>query len=352
MTDGRSSQLGADVWAADATPKGEVSQLGADVYVAPNPKGKTSQLGADVWVTTTAEPVSAVVSQLGADVWVLPVIDERITLPRMTVDVVFRPPRPLVIDVVPAPINPHNTACEVIPSYLYQEYSDDDDLQAFVAAYNTMAQQYVEWFCEIGLPVYTGLSGLLLDWIAQGIYGISRPILPTGVFRNFGTYNSAPYNRFYYNEFNPNAPLNAHSGFQAVTDDIFQRIITWHFFKGDGKNFSISWLKRRIQRFLYGVNGTAPNIDQTYRISVVIDGTIVYINILTFFAISGTGFLYNRVTYNNKSRKPNTPPRPYNDFDTESELLPPIPMASVFKAAVDAKVLELPFGYTYVVGIT
>ena len=42
----------------------------------------------------------------------------------------------------------------------------------------------------------------------------------------------------------------------AVTDDVFKRILTWHFYKGDGKNFSVRWLKRRIWRFLQGANGT------------------------------------------------------------------------------------------------
>ena len=33
-----------------------------------------------------------------------------------------------------------------IKSYLYQEYAQDNDLQAFVDAYNAIAQGYQDWF--------------------------------------------------------------------------------------------------------------------------------------------------------------------------------------------------------------
>ena len=74
---------------------------------------------------------------------------------------------------------------QIIPAYLYQEYQDDPDLQAFWAAYNTLAQQYVNWFLQIGLPIYTGplIVGPLLDWIAQGLYGIARPTPRSGLSR-------------------------------------------------------------------------------------------------------------------------------------------------------------------------
>ena len=45
---------------------------------------------------------------------------------------------------------------KVIRSYLYQQYADDEDLQAFVAWFNAEGQEYVGWFASISLPVYTG----------------------------------------------------------------------------------------------------------------------------------------------------------------------------------------------------
>ena len=73
-------------------------------------------------------------------------------------------------------------------SYLYQHYADDDDLQAFVASYNALAQQYLNWYNQIGLPYYPSalVQGTLLDWVAAGLYGMVRPLLPSGSIRWVG----------------------------------------------------------------------------------------------------------------------------------------------------------------------
>jgi hypothetical protein len=120
----------------------------------------------------------------------------------------------------------------VIPSYLYTWYQDDDDLQAFVATYNSMTQTYVNWFNQIGLPIYPGvlIVGSLLDWVAEGIYGYTR--------------------------------------LAGMSDDILKRTLTWLFYKGDGKYFNVVWLKRRVMRFLEGINGTDQGTATTYQVSV------------------------------------------------------------------------------------
>src|SRR5215472_3249732 len=68
------------------------------------------------------------------------------------------------------PFPPHDVTglTTVIPSYLYQEYSDDEDLQGFVEAQNEMQQNYVDTFNALNLPIYTSypVSGALLDWVA------------------------------------------------------------------------------------------------------------------------------------------------------------------------------------------
>jgi hypothetical protein len=38
-------------------------------------------------------------------------------------------------------------------------------------------------------------------------------------------------------------------------DDTYRRIISWHFFKQDGNYMSIEFLKRRVWRFIWGVDG-------------------------------------------------------------------------------------------------
>ena len=169
-----------------------------------------------------------------------------------------------------------------IPSYLYTQYNDDDDLQAFVNSYNGMAQTYVNWFVNAGLPVYTQLSGSLLDWVAQGLYGIVRPVLSSASSGGYG-----PVNTFLINSIvlNSSAPGSGASYYTA-DDDTFQRVITWHFYKGDGKQFTLSWLKRRVLRFLYGVNGTAPNVSDTSEISITISTYTVTIDLTAITGVS------------------------------------------------------------------
>ena len=46
-------------------------------------------------------------------------------------------------------------------------------------------------------------------------------------------------------------------------------MITWNIYKGDGFQYTTMWLKRRVARFLYGVNGTdIPTVADLYNVSV------------------------------------------------------------------------------------
>jgi hypothetical protein len=226
------------------------------------------------------------------------------------------------IGAVISPVNyqsfTNTVAQTTIPSVLYWEYKSDPALQAFVDAYNGMAQQYVTWFATISLPVYAGnnqLTGSLLDWVLTGLYGIPRPTLPSTVSRALGPYNTMPYNVLPYD------------GYQApevtqvfiTTDDIYKRIATWNLYRGDGQTFNIRWLKRRIQRFLDGVDGVDGSnamglglgVDQTYSVSVSFSADSV-VNI----TVSTTNGGYTTV------------------WDT-------------LKAAIEIGACQLPFQYTY-----
>ena len=118
---------------------------------------------------------------------------------------------------------------KIIPSYLYQQYADDDDLQAFVGAYNTLAQQYLDWMNNINLPVYTSdtITGSLLDWVAEGLYGMERPALSSGQNRNVGPFNTYAYNTLGYNVHKIIGPTDL----VDTSDDVFKRIMTWNFYK-------------------------------------------------------------------------------------------------------------------------
>ena len=209
------------------------------------------------------------------------------------------------------PSNSPESVTKIIPSYLYVQYNDDDTLQAFVSAQNTLQQQYLDWFNEINLPIYTGplIAGSLLDWVAQGLYGLLRPALKSGKSVTYGPYNTVPFNFLPFNTFKIVGAVS----YGYVSDDIFKRIITWSFYKGDGFQFSIPWLKRRIQRFLNGVNGTDSGTDETYPVSV------------TF----GAG---NAVTIDISAASSN-------------------PASQVLQQCIETGAIPLPFQYTFTVAV-
>lgn len=254
--------------------------------------------------------------------------------------IIFQPPPDFQASLGTFPPSGQTTLTQTIKSYLYQQYNDDDTLQDFVNSYNQMTQDYMTWFATIGLPVYTGLSGSMLDWVAQGLYGMIRPSLPSGLSKNLGMLNTIVFNSL---------PLNKElilgpASFYTTSDDLFKRILTWHFFKGDGKVFDVRWLKRRVMRFLTGVDGTAGNTDATYQVSVTfgVDNQInINLQSIRRFArggaIMGAG-LMNAFWL--------------NEFVTTSIQLPVSPLAPVFKAAMDSGVLEFPFQFVPIVNIS
>lgn len=196
---------------------------------------------------------------------------------------------------------------QVIPSYLYYQYQNDDALQAFVQAYNSQAQEYITLFGTINLPYWPGVSGDLLTWVAQGLYGISRPVVP-----NEGALTEGPYNTIIYDTLPYDGVAKVIGpGFALASDDVFRRILTWYFYRGDGREFTMPWLKRRIERFLFGTNGAYYNVDQTYNVSIEYAGGFTY-HIHLFGAIPGN-------------------------------------LAIVFDYCVRAGILALPFQFTFVV---
>jgi len=229
---------------------------------------------------------------------------------------------------------------DTLKSYLYVQYNDDDDLQAFVEAYNALSQEIITWLAEANLPVYTGapITGALLDWVAMGLYGQSRPTLPSGFNRNRGPFNSLEFNTLPFNAMDTVQPTNVF----ATTDDVFKRIITWNFYKGDGRQFSVRWLKRRVMRFLVGENGTDPGLDETYQVSVGFGlNNQVDIRILSGLRTVTAG-PFNSLEFNTL---------PFNGLETVFQDYVPLEFAPVFKAAVDGGALQLPFQFTWIVTV-
>lgn len=196
----------------------------------------------------------------------------------------------------------------IIPAYIYQEYNDDQNIQAFAYAYNLIAQAYLDWINNINLPIYTGsqIVGSLLDWVAAGLYGIVRPVLASTVNGDF----TGPFNTYQLSQIAINETFGSStSTIFPVTDDIFKRIITWAFYKGDGTTFNAWWLKRRVARFLAGANGTD------------------YSGPLTQISVKYPGNAVITITI------------------TEGGI--PLTLAPTLQAAILTGVLPLPFQYTY-----
>ena len=124
---------------------------------------------------------------------------------------------------------------------------------------------------------------------------------------------------------------------------MYKRILTWFFYKGDGQAFTIKWLKRRVMRFLLGVNGTDPGINQTYQVSVTFGSSNqVNITILNGMRSVTGGAILNTFALNTVA---------LNTITSTFTAFAPLEMAPVLQAAINAGAVQLPFQFTYNVTI-
>jgi len=229
------------------------------------------------------------------------------------------------------------TLQNVIPSYLYVQYNDDDALQAFVNSYNTMSQEYLTYFNDLNLPNYTKnpIEGDLLDWVAGGVYGFLRPVFPTINLSIIGPFNTWAFNTIAFND-STNGNNTSYTFY--TSDDAFRRVICWHFYKDDGDIFTVRWLKRRIYRFLFGVDGLYINPDQTYRISVTFGPSSVNIRTVNNIRTITGGAIFGRALGARRA---------FGSLTSTNESLPEIPQAYVLNAALQGGILEVPFQYNF-----
>jgi hypothetical protein len=181
----------------------------------------------------------------------------------------------------------------------------------------------------------------LLDWVGQGLYGLARPVLPSNANLFKGPWNTFLWgSRIAWGELLRIGPAT----YYATNDDIYRRVLTWHFWKGDGKYFDIRWLKRRVMRFLTGTNGTAGNTDTTYQVSIQFgvgnQATIILYNGRRL--VTG-GSMYNRFLWGSRT--------PWGSLRTTHVQYAPLTYAMIFQAAVNAGILELPFQFQWSVEI-
>jgi hypothetical protein len=244
-----------------------------------------------------------------------------------------------------------NTTRQVtIPSYSYVQYNDDKNIGAFFSAYNVVSQSYIDAFNTINLPNWSApkIVDYLLDWVATGLYGNPRPVLLVGNVIADGPYNTDPYNSENFNFYNT---VNVGQFFET-TDDIYKRVLTWNLYKGDGKQFNISWLKRRCIRFLIGTNGFAPFIQETYPISVAFN-TVAHpgTNVVTITINTSKKVITSEVGAYDQS-KYDVPV--YNDTTLglkDAQYQFSLLEAEQLKEVIESGAVNLPFGYSFHVDI-
>lgn len=94
----------------------------------------------------------------------------------------------------------------------------------------------------------------MLDFVGVNLYGVYRPI--SGQLSSVSmssAMNTYPMNT---QSMDSNDVIPPSGSVSPVIDDLYKRTLTWILYRGDGKNFSLQWLRRRIARFLYGANGS------------------------------------------------------------------------------------------------
>lgn len=218
-----------------------------------------------------------------------------------------------------------------IPPFPYLPYVFDDMVSAVFQGLTSYAQDYIDSFNALNLPIYNSKQNNFLDYVGVNLYGISRPILPIGNIETIGEINN-----FALNEIELNKVITLYpEQFYIATDDVYKRVITWHHYKGDGDLFNIRHLKRRVMRFLSG-----STVNETYQISVSFGlnnqcNIIIYNNGRINLRPSGiindgelNGFAINELR---------TQQIPFVHYE----------LAEIFKKCVDTGWLELPFQYQF-----
>jgi len=175
-----------------------------------------------------------------------------------------------------------------IPAYPYQEFADDLAVAAFFESYTQISQSYLDWSNQTPLSVYTSpaISGPLLDWIGQGIYGITRP-----VFSSLVTSTLAGIDAYPINVADINGVIRTSSGTAVVaSDDYYKRFMTWFLYLGDGRRFSVPWLRKRVARFLYGVNGGDITLSQTETVHILAGFVSPPFPVVSLSSVAGGAF--------------------------------------------------------------
>ncbi|MDF7675085.1 hypothetical protein PT277_05140 [Acetobacteraceae bacterium ESL0709] len=160
----------------------------------------------------------------------------------------------------------------------YNQFTDDEDIAAFFTAFYKIARQTISWMAEHPFAFYVGpqLTGGFLNYCTYCLYGQFRyKISYVQVQHYTGSINEEEIN---IKSIDEETITKTYLG-TSISDDLHKRITTWNFYKGDGLNFTIPWLKRRVMRFLTGDNGHTGKFNNCVPVSVGVNAHEVTITI-------------------------------------------------------------------------
>jgi hypothetical protein len=146
-----------------------------------------------------------------------------------------------------APFNPDAISTDN-PVYVYtgNDFEKSPDVQALVEVANGGFNAVIENLRNLNVGLYNDKCCEWLDWFASGVFGFYRPTIAIGdAVRADGGWGAFGFgeNGWGY------GVLSSDPSFETVPDSIFKKVIEWHLYRADGFQFSIPWLRRRIQRF-------------------------------------------------------------------------------------------------------
>jgi hypothetical protein len=130
--------------------------------------------------------------------------------------------------------------------YVGNGFEKSPDVNAIVDASNAELNTCIENLRNLSVAQYNDKCCDWLDWFALGVYGFQRPIIAIDdTVRADGGWGSFGWGTHGWGY----GILGNNPSFESVPDDIFIKTLQWHLYRGDGFQFCISWLRRRIQRF-------------------------------------------------------------------------------------------------------
>jgi len=128
-----------------------------------------------------------------------------------------------------------------IQPYLYDQYRyADGAADTFAVHKSAMNARWAELRDRyINLPDYTSntITGNLLSWVCESIYGVRRPILQYAITK----YDTSEYDAAIY-DLSSDAVL--------APDDILRKIVAWNCKRDIMGPFSIPVLKHKVAQFL------------------------------------------------------------------------------------------------------